>query len=109
MPATDPRRVWRYVRGLTAPVVLWALVLITLWEPLQSWLHGQERFDEDALKEWIEEVRLYKETLPEMVRGYLERLDREAELARRTEPDDREARQQLEEQRKNAHDSVTLN
>src|SRR5262249_10424881 len=106
MPATDPRRVWRYVRGLTAPVVLWALVLVTLWEPLQSWLYGKERYDEDALKEWIEETRLYKETLPEMVREDLDARDGEDERARRPEPDGEAARQELQAQRDKVHKDV---
>jgi signal transduction histidine kinase len=100
MPVTNRRRVWRYIRGLAAPVVLWALVLVTLWEPLQSWLHGQELYDKDALTEWIEEARLYKETLPEMVHSYLERVDTEHRLAQQLDLSKDESKQRLDRARK---------
>jgi signal transduction histidine kinase len=71
MPPLRRKQFWRYVRGLAAPVILWGLFAAVLVEPLQTWLHGDEEFDEAALREWIEEARVFRETLPEMTRGYL--------------------------------------
>jgi signal transduction histidine kinase len=65
------KQFWRYVRGLAAPVSLWSLVAALLIGPLQSWLRGNEKYDEDALREWIDEARVFRETLPEMIRAYL--------------------------------------
>jgi signal transduction histidine kinase len=66
---------WRYVRGLAAPVVLWCLFVAVLIEPLQLWLKGDEKYDEAALHEWIEEARIFRDTLPELARDYLADLD----------------------------------
>jgi signal transduction histidine kinase len=40
-------------------------------------MHGDEKYDEAALREWIEESRPFRETLPELVRTYLETADPE--------------------------------
>jgi signal transduction histidine kinase len=63
---------WRYVRAFAAPVLLWGLFIAVLIEPMQSWLRGEDRYDTAALREWIEEARVFRETLPEMVRDYVE-------------------------------------
>ncbi|HZT79000.1 MAG TPA: hypothetical protein VFA26_02160, partial [Gemmataceae bacterium] len=73
MAPTDSRRLWRYVRGLAPAVLLWALVLVALRRPLQSWLQGEQRYDEEAVREWVEEARAPRQTLPEMVEDYLDR------------------------------------
>jgi signal transduction histidine kinase len=82
MPLLSDRS-WRYVRGLAAPVLLWALVAALLVRPVTSWLHGDEQYDEAALHEWIEEARVFRDSLPEMVRDYVRDLDR----ARQDNPD----------------------
>ncbi len=76
-------RTWRYVRGLAAPVLLWALVAALLVRPVTSWLHGDEQYDEAALHEWIDEARVFRDSLPELVRDYVHDLDR----ARQDNPD----------------------
>src|SRR5438094_857697 len=76
-------RAWRYVRGLAAPVLLWALVAALLVRPVTSWLHGDEQYDQAALHEWIDEARVFRDSLPEMVRDYVRDLDR----ARQDNPD----------------------
>jgi signal transduction histidine kinase len=66
---------WRPFRILAVPLLLWALFGIVLIEPLQIWLRGDKRYDEDALVEWIEESRVTRKTLLETVREYLQLLD----------------------------------
>jgi signal transduction histidine kinase len=44
-------------------------------ETLQTWLKGDENYDRAALEEWIEEARVFRETLPKLVRDYLHDLD----------------------------------
>jgi signal transduction histidine kinase len=66
---------WRYVRGLAVPVLLWGLFVAVLIRPLQSYLHGHERHDEATIREWIEETRIFRSTLPELARDYLSELD----------------------------------
>jgi signal transduction histidine kinase len=73
--AINRKQLWRYFRGLAAPVLLWGLFVVVLIDPLQSWLRGDDRYDEASLREWIEEARVFRETLPEMVHAYLSDLD----------------------------------
>ena len=69
------QRLWRYVRALAAPLLLWTLFVIFLIKPMQTWLQGDQTYDEAAMQEWIEETRGFHETLPEMVRDYFRTLD----------------------------------
>jgi signal transduction histidine kinase len=69
------KQFWRYVRGLAAPVLLWSLFAAVLVKPLQSWLQGDDQYDEATIREWIDETRVFRSTLPEMVRDYLRQLD----------------------------------
>jgi signal transduction histidine kinase len=65
MPPTRSIPLWRFLRPLAAPLLVLALAL-TLWEPIAWWLHGEERYDRHALKEWIQESKIsYR--LPELV------------------------------------------
>src|SRR5438309_3368604 len=66
---------WNYVRALAAPVLLWALFVVFLVQPLETWLQGDRYYDEAAMQEWIEETRAFHETLPEMVRDYFKTQD----------------------------------
>jgi signal transduction histidine kinase len=66
MSAIDGKRIWRYVRGLAGPVLLWVFVYLTLREPLQAWLHVEEKYDQDAVREWVTESVVSRLTLPEL-------------------------------------------
>jgi signal transduction histidine kinase len=72
---TSKKQLWRYVRALAAPLLLWTIFVIFLIKPLQTWLQGDRDYDEAAMQEWLEETRGFHETLPEMVRDYLRTLD----------------------------------
>jgi signal transduction histidine kinase len=65
------RRLWRLLRPFVGPLLLWGLVAFTLREPLGWWLSGENKYDREALKEWLEEARVGDDTLPEMVDKYL--------------------------------------
>jgi signal transduction histidine kinase len=79
------RRFGRYARALAAPLVIWVLVVLALRAPLSNWLQGEDSYDQDALKEWLDEARSSRETLREMVAGYLERVRRLAERERQAD------------------------
>ena len=72
---SEPRRFWRYLRGLGVPVMLWVLFVAVLADTLRSRMHGGEEYDEDALREWVQESRNFRDTLPEKVRDYLDAAD----------------------------------
>jgi signal transduction histidine kinase len=71
-PDTQRRRRWRSARGLIAPLLLWCVFVGLLFNSFrQRLLRGDEEYDQAALREWIEEARVYRHTFPDMVRSYL--------------------------------------
>jgi signal transduction histidine kinase len=84
--AGHPSALGRYVRALAAPVVLWALLAVTLSGPLRAWLRGENSYDRDVLQEWLEEARGFRETLPEMIDSYLARAAHYEELSDQPAP-----------------------
>lgn len=74
-PAPEAGWLTRYGRPLAAPVVLWCLVVGILAYTLLSRRPGPKEYDQAALREWVEESRSFRETLPEMVRRYLQLAD----------------------------------
>src|ERR1700720_2768853 len=87
----ETKSLWRFVRALLPPVVLAALVVLALREPLSWWLHGEEIYDQEAIKEWVREARVFT-SLPELVRGYLDLADRRLQLSRQLEDADAQRR-----------------
>jgi signal transduction histidine kinase len=73
------RHVGSFVRGFWVPVLMVALAFLLLREPLESWLQGDDRYDQEALAEWVKEARLHQ-TLPELVDNYLQLKDRFLDL-----------------------------
>jgi signal transduction histidine kinase len=71
------RRWWTYGRALVVPLLLWGLVLGSLWEPVREWLGASKAQDETDLHEWLDEAR---GDLPGMVDEYLRILDRKDKL-----------------------------
>jgi len=64
-------KLWSYLKPLLAPAFLCGLVLLTVREPIDWWLRGQEQFDQEALREWIREARV-NQTLPSLVHAYVD-------------------------------------
>lgn len=67
-----PRRVeWKYIRGLTPPVLVLALLVGWLGYALYARVQWWQDADEYNLREWLSEARVFRKTLPELVREYL--------------------------------------
>src|SRR5262249_18632031 len=71
--AALPRAWWKYGRALLVPLLLWGLVVASLWEPIKVWLNSSRYHDRAALREWIENAR---GNLPDMVKEYVRLRDR---------------------------------
>jgi signal transduction histidine kinase len=88
----------RSLRALLPPVILAALVFFLLREPITWWLHGEEIYDQEAIKEWIREARNTK-TLPELIKEYIELVEHERHCQRLLDaaaaPERRSLRSQL--------------
>jgi signal transduction histidine kinase len=67
---TTPKNLWRYLRALSVPLLLWVLFVVVLLRLLPSSLRGDDSSDEKALKEWLDEAGS-RDNLPTMVRDYL--------------------------------------
>jgi signal transduction histidine kinase len=66
---------WKYVRGLTPPMLILAVLVGWLAYLLYSRAHWWQESDENSLREWLSEARPYRKTLPELVREYLQEAD----------------------------------
>jgi signal transduction histidine kinase len=73
--AVKREQLGKYLRGLAAPVLLWCLFAAILIQLLPSWLRGDVEYDEKALREWIDEARVFRESLPEMVHDFLDKVE----------------------------------
>jgi signal transduction histidine kinase len=74
--ASTRSTIWRYVRGLAAPVLLWGVFLGVLAQLLPAWLRGDDYYDERAVREWIDEAAVSRDPLPQLVSEYLEQVER---------------------------------
>jgi signal transduction histidine kinase len=64
------RNFGQYLGPLT--LLLWLLsVVVIVWFPITEWLQGEERYERQVLREWIQESRIYR-TLPELIREYID-------------------------------------
>src|SRR5262249_30199655 len=75
--SNEPERPRRrnYVRALAPVVVFWAVLVGWLAYLIHDRARRGEESDEANLREWIDETRVHRKTLPEDVRDYLELLD----------------------------------
>ena len=79
---------WRpYARPLLALAALLALAGFGLYQPIRVWLLGESRYDAAAMREWIEEARVFSDTLPEMARAYLQALDKAGDVDPEHDPE----------------------
>ena len=79
---------WRpYARPLLVLATLLALAGTALYQPIRVWLLGERRYDAAAMREWVEEARVFRDTLPEMARTYLRALDLAGEVDPNRDPE----------------------
>ncbi len=71
MPLLD-RTGWKYVRGLTPPILVLAILLGWLGYLLYARAQWWQESDENNLREWLNESPIFRATLPELVRDYLD-------------------------------------
>ncbi len=64
------RAVWKYVGGLDPVVLIWAVLVGWLAWLLVDRATWSEESDQAAVREWLDEARNFRKTLPELVREY---------------------------------------
>jgi signal transduction histidine kinase len=75
MPEPVPLPWWKFVRALAPAVLFWAALVAWLAYLLGERSDQGPDTDEANVREWIDEARSYRKTLPEQVREYLQILD----------------------------------
>jgi signal transduction histidine kinase len=73
--AVFDRTGWKYVRGLAPPMFVLVILLGWLGYLLYARAHWWEETDRNNLREWLNEARVVRNTLPDLVRGYLREPD----------------------------------
>lgn len=79
------RSVWTYVGGLAPGVVVWVVLVGWLAHLLYARAEWSEEADRATVREWMEESRTFRKSLPELVRDYV-RLRDEASAAGIADP-----------------------
>jgi signal transduction histidine kinase len=70
----SPVPIWRYVVRLTPLVVLWLLMAGLLGWMLSTWAGWSEQADRADMREWLDNTRIFRKTLAELVREYVDLL-----------------------------------
>ena len=87
-PPTGWRQYWLYIGGLAPGVVVWFVLAGWLAALLVDRANWSEQADAATVREWLDEARVFRKTLPELVREYV----RLREDARHAPPADRKQR-----------------
>ncbi len=67
-----PRRpIWKYAEGLAPAILVWLVLVGWLAGLLYSRANWSEEADEATVREWLDEARNFRKTLPELVREYV--------------------------------------
>jgi signal transduction histidine kinase len=67
-----PLPVWRYLGRLAPLVILWTVMAGLLGWMLYTWAGWSEQADQADMREWIDNTRIFRKTLAELVRDYVE-------------------------------------
>jgi signal transduction histidine kinase len=77
LPNSEPARVsgWRIALGLAPAVLFWAVLVGWLAYVLYARTQWWQDADEANVREWLDEARVFRKSLPELVREYLAERD----------------------------------
>ncbi len=63
---------WRYVGRLAPLAILWSVLVVWLGWLLYSKATWTQQSDEEDIREWLNETRVFRKTLPELLADYVE-------------------------------------
>ncbi len=72
------RPAWRYAQSLAPVALVWLVLVGWLASLLYGRAHWSDQADEAIVREWLDEARSFRKTLPELVREYAQILAEEA-------------------------------
>jgi signal transduction histidine kinase len=70
-PDLEPAPAWKYLRGLAPTLLAWAALVGLLAFTLYQRTHAWQESDDASLREWLNESRIFRDTLSEAVDDYL--------------------------------------
>jgi signal transduction histidine kinase len=88
----------KYALGLAPFVIVWTVLVVWLSDLLYSKANWSDVTDQATVREWLEETRPFRKTLPELIREYADRRDDEAAGRSSASRTPSELRAELEEQ-----------
>ena len=59
------------------PLFFWAIALFAISDALLFWIKGEAKYEQNILKEWLEEARVFRKSLPELIDNYRKLADTE--------------------------------
>src|SRR5215208_1467817 len=77
-PGAPPLPVWRYVGRLAPLAVLWVVLVGLLGWLLYTRANWGEDSDRADVREWLDNTRVFRKTLTELVREYVDLLHSDA-------------------------------
>ena len=75
MAASRLASAWRYARGLAPPVLLLLALVGWLGHSLYSQTQWWEEADKSNMREWLNESRVFRKTLPDLAGEYIKLRD----------------------------------
>lgn len=84
----DPswRRWLPHAWPIIAPLLLGAIALYFLREPINYWRQGEALYDEQAIQEWVREARVSSASLPEMLKDFLDSAEASSDKLEKSAP-----------------------
>lgn len=71
-PSPGPERaIWKYIGGLAPGVIVWVVLVGWLAYLLYARAEWSEEADRATVREWVDEARTFRKSLPELVREYV--------------------------------------
>jgi signal transduction histidine kinase len=67
---------------MLTPLLLGAALFYFMREPLTSWQRGEQVYDEQAVQEWVRETRVGSQSLPELIKEFLDESAKTSEKLR---------------------------
>jgi len=85
MKEAIPLPLWKFIRALAPAVAIWLALVALLGYLLIDRTDQAAESDEASIREWIDEGRPFRKTLPELIRELLERVEENGDVTSKKE------------------------
>jgi len=81
----EHRPFWKYLEALAPAILVWVILIGALFVLFLRQTNRSDAADRELLREWIDETRIFRKTLPELADEYAEEANEAARLLKRAE------------------------